>query len=310
MECDDSMVTFKQLEALYWIAESGSFETAAAKLHMSQSAISKRIHELEDAFSVELFDRSKRQARLTEKGLEVLEEARALLEKRDSLIERVCSSDVLVKHLRLGVTELTAMTWLPFLIGEIRERYPAVHIEPYVEPTTQLFGRLQDDQLDLIITPDVFDDVRFVATPLGTVENAWMCAPSLAPPTPIALHELASYTVMIQGPSSGIGMVYERWFASHNVYLPRTLTTRDLLVQVGLTMSGIGFSYLPVKCLSHLVDHGALNIIPTTPGLPQIRYAALYRSDRQKGLNAQIAALAKDVCDFSTLLLNRPYMAI
>ena len=37
------MVTFKQLEALYWIGTLGSFEAAAQHLETTQSAISKRI---------------------------------------------------------------------------------------------------------------------------------------------------------------------------------------------------------------------------------------------------------------------------
>ena len=44
------MLTFKQVEALFWIVELGSFEAAASKLNASQSAISKRIQELESTF--------------------------------------------------------------------------------------------------------------------------------------------------------------------------------------------------------------------------------------------------------------------
>jgi len=62
------MITFKQMEALTWICKSGGFEAAADKLHMSQSAISKRIHELESSFDIEIFDRSKRNAKLTERA--------------------------------------------------------------------------------------------------------------------------------------------------------------------------------------------------------------------------------------------------
>ena len=40
-------MTFKQLEALYWIARLGGFAQAANQLHTSQSAVSKRVHELE-----------------------------------------------------------------------------------------------------------------------------------------------------------------------------------------------------------------------------------------------------------------------
>lgn len=300
------MITFKQLEALYWIAELGSFETAANKLYMSQSAISKRIQELEDSFGVQLFDRSKRQARLTEKGNELLDYAKELLERRDLLVERVSSSEVLVKRFRLGVTELTALTWLPSLVERIRQTYPRVHIEPSVELSSDLFRKLGEDQLDLIVVPDVYDDARFVVTPLKAVENAWMCAPHLAPARlPIGLEELGSYTVLTQGSSSGTGLVYERWLSSHNVQMPRTLTSHNLLVQVGLTLSGLGISYLPKQCLSHLVAAGTLSIISTQPGLPLIRYAALYRLDRQMGLNGHVAQLAQKSCDFSNLLLNR-----
>ena len=38
-------MTFKQLEALYWIAKLGGFAQAANQLHTSQSAVSKRVHE-------------------------------------------------------------------------------------------------------------------------------------------------------------------------------------------------------------------------------------------------------------------------
>lgn len=41
-----AMLTFKQMEAVYWIVQLGSFEAAAAKLNASQSAISKRVLEL------------------------------------------------------------------------------------------------------------------------------------------------------------------------------------------------------------------------------------------------------------------------
>ena len=44
-----SMITLKQLEALYWCAKLQSFASAANRLHTSQSAISKRISELERA---------------------------------------------------------------------------------------------------------------------------------------------------------------------------------------------------------------------------------------------------------------------
>src|SRR3546814_9710181 len=58
------MITLKQLEAFNWIAKLGTFERAAAKLNTTQSAISKRIQELEASIGLPLLDRSHRGARL------------------------------------------------------------------------------------------------------------------------------------------------------------------------------------------------------------------------------------------------------
>lgn len=298
------MITFKQMEALYWIVETGSFEAAANHLHMSQSAISKRIQELEEAFSTALFDRSRRQARLTEKGAELLECSRELLERRDALLEQVCSSEMLVRRLRLGVTELTALTWLPRFVDAIRQKYPRIQIEPSVELSSELYRKLEHDQLDLIVVPDVFQDARFVSTPLKSVHNAWMCGPELFKKEgEVALTDLAAHTVMTQGSSSGTGLLYERWLAEHGVHLPRTITSHNLLVQVGMTISGLGISYLPRDCLSHMVQRGALRVIDTNPSLPPVNYSVLYMAGGRQGINAQLTELATQCCDFSKLLL-------
>ncbi|WP_324769533.1 LysR family transcriptional regulator [Pokkaliibacter plantistimulans] len=301
---NSTMITFKQLEALLWVVELGGFEAAANKLNMSQSAISKRIQELEDTFDVAIFDRSKRTARLTEKGQELLDHARELIDRRDFMLERVSAREVLVRHLRLGVTELTAFTWLPKLVDMIRKTYPKVQIEPSVESSAELFRKLEEDQLDLIVVPDVFNDTRFISVPLHSVENAWMCSPSLSNISEtIDLSELANFPVHVQSNSSGTGLVYDRWFAEHRIQLPKTVVSQNLLVQIGLTLSGVGVSYLPRVCLQHLIDQGTLHILKTRPGLPRIRYAVLYRADRQLGINQHIAQLAEQACDFSKLLL-------
>ncbi|HCT08166.1 MAG TPA: LysR family transcriptional regulator [Pseudomonas sp.] len=298
------MYTLKQLEAFYWSSELGSFSASSRKLHTTQSAITKRIQELEETFDVEIFDRSKRNARLTEKGGELLDYARDLLNSRDQLLERVSARNVLVRRFRLGVTELTALTWLPALVEALRQAYPKVQIEPSVELSSELFRKLESDQLDLVIVPDAYSDSRFHSTPLQSVDNAWICSRGLIPDAdPVSLETLASYTVLTQGSQSGTGLIYERWMATHNVQMPRTLTSHNLLVQVGLALSGIGVSYLPKACLSHLIEQGSLRALVTEPELPSVRYVALHRVDRQFGLNQDVAQMAQACCDFSRLLL-------
>lgn len=299
------MITLKQIEAIYWIVELGSFEAAAAKLNMSQSAISKRVQELEDAFGVSIFDRSRRSARLTQKGVELYGCAVEMLRQRDDLLERISSKETLVRRFRIGVTELTALTWLPLFIDRIHQTYPKVDLEPSIELSTDLVRRLEADELDLIIVPDIFRDARFVTNVLDSVENAWMCSPSLYPgDEPIDLQSLSAFTVLTQGGSSGTGQTYERWLAEHDVRLSKTLTSHYLVAQVGLAISGVGISYLPKHCMSTLVDQGRLKVIRTTLPLPPIPYVCVHRADRYQGLSVEVARLARETCDFTKLIIT------
>ena len=106
--------------------------------------------------------------------------ARRLLEQRNEAVEQFQRPEVLERHIRIGVTELTAMTWLPRLVSAIQTRYPKVIIEPHVDASVTLKEKLLDDQVDLMIVPQVFEDQRFVSKRIGVVEHALMCKPSLA----------------------------------------------------------------------------------------------------------------------------------
>jgi DNA-binding transcriptional LysR family regulator len=298
------LITFKQLEAIYWIADLGSFAAAAAKLNTTQSAVSKRVQELEQHFNVELFDRSKRTARLTEKGAEILIHAKSLLEERDHFIERVSSSQVLIRHFRLGVTELTAMTWLPRLVGMIRSEYPRVSIEPDVELSATLFDRLMNDTVDLIIIPDVFNDSRCITVPLKAVENAWMAVPDLyESDEPLSLADLSRFTMLVQGNRSGTGLVYGRWLSTHGVSPSKTVNCESLVAQIGFTVSGLGVSYLPVPVTAQLIREGRLKRIPMTTRLPHVRYAVLFRADRSSDFKNTVARFAEECCNFETFFL-------
>ena len=74
---------------LQTIADTGSFAAAARASHMVPSALTYRVRQIEDALDVLLFDRSSRQARLTEAGDELLREGARLLADIDAVANRV-----------------------------------------------------------------------------------------------------------------------------------------------------------------------------------------------------------------------------
>lgn len=293
-------MTFKQLEALYWIVQLGGFAQAAEKLHASQPAISKRIHELEQQYSIALFDRTQRTARLTEKGEELFLLSKALLKQRDAAVEQFIGPEVMQRRLRIGVTELTAMTWFPRLILSIQTSMPKIVIEPTVEDTAVLKDKLINDQLDVILVPDAFADLRLPRAPIGKVESAWMCRPSyVGLRGPMTLHDLVRHRLLVQGESSGTGRIYDAWMKSHGVVPDNVIRVSNLMAVLGLAVAGLGIGYLPRDCLQSMLDAKTLRIVKMKPALPAIDYVALRRDEGRSRLLTSVIGLAKECCDFS-----------
>jgi len=296
------MMTFKQLEAVYWIARLGGFSQAATKLHTSQSAISKRVQELEGLFGTDLFDRAARSSRLTEKGQEMFAIAKRLLEERDHAVEQFRSPEVLERRVRIGVTELTAMTWLPKLVNLIEGKYPRVTIEPDVDTSKSLREKLAVDQLDLMIVPRPSSDAGLASKPVGRVKNAWMCKPGLVPSRKaVKIQELAAYRLLTQSDRSGTGSIYAQWLEALNVAPTEKIVSNNLMAIIGMTVSGLGVSHLPRKCLQPMIREGSLAVINTIPDLPDIEYVAAHNSGRASTLVASIIAFAQEACDFDRL---------
>ena len=297
------MITLKQLETLHWIAQLGTFERAAIKLNTTQSAVSKRIQELEVASGLPVFDRNQRGARLTEKGEHLLALGQEMLALQDRILELKEHKEMPARRLRLGVTELSALTWLPRLVTKLREEYPTVMIEPDVDMSRNLYERLHEDAIDVIVIPEAFSIPEITSVRVGDVANVWMARPGVVKQRrTLTLEELAEYPILAQGGRSGSGLFFSKWLKSEGVIFPKVLSSDSLTALVGLTVAGLGVSYLPRRCFHPLVDEGKLVVVPTRPALPLVPYAAMYRNDRPSAFTTAVANIARNTCNFSRQL--------
>lgn len=295
-------ITLKQLEALFWIVQLGTFERAALKLNTTQSAISKRIQELESAVRFAIFDRSQRGARLTERGEHLLAISGEMLGLAERIGELKASQDLAPRKLTIGVTELTAMTWLPRFVAALRHQYPTVTIEPEVDMSRPLYTRLIEGAIDLIVIPDAFERSEVTAVPLKSVVNVWMAKPGLVDiDKTLHISELTRLPILSQGGSSGSGVYLNKWLRENGTVFPRAISSNSLTALLGFTVAGLGVSYVPVDCFRPMIEEGKLEVIPTTPELPPVPYVAMYRDDRPNRVTAAVAQLAAQVCDFSAM---------
>lgn len=295
------MITLKQMEAFRWVAQLGSFQRAASKLNTTQSAISKRIQELEAASGLIVLDRGQRGARLTAEGEQLLALGEDMLALQDRAMAIKHGLAVPSRRLRLGVTELTALTWLPRLVAALRQELPNIIIDLDVNSSCSLNKKLLDDLVDLIVVPDLFSDPKYINTQLAKVAYSWVAQPSLVPAgKSVALEELTSYTLLTQGRNSGAAIHVEKWIKEDSVHFPQTLRCESLMALVGLAVAGLGVAWIPNPVLGQLLRENKLARIETDRSLPELVYSALHRQDRGDVFFDAVVSVVRRACDFTS----------
>src|SRR4249920_1736050 len=123
-------LTLRQLHAFCAVAELGSFTAAAGKLHLTQSALSVLVRELEHQLGTRVFDRHTRRVLLTEAGAELLPRAaRVLAELEQAVAEVGALRDKRRGRLRLAMPQLMASTLGARAIAAFHAQHPDVTIE-------------------------------------------------------------------------------------------------------------------------------------------------------------------------------------
>lgn len=145
-------LTFKQLRYLEALARHGHFGRAAEACAISQPALSQQIKALEEELGTELFERDRRQVRLTSFGEEIAQRARDILRSLDELegYARAARSG-LVARLRIGVIPTVAPYLLPGLIGDLTRLHGGLDLHVRETLTPRLVQELNEGRLDMAI---------------------------------------------------------------------------------------------------------------------------------------------------------------
>ncbi|MDW5444805.1 LysR family transcriptional regulator [Polaromonas sp. SM01] len=147
-------VTLRQLRAFLAIADAGGFAAAARRLHLTPSALSLLIKELESGMNVRLFDRTTRSTVLSLAGSEFYPLARKVLD--DLALALETTQDLEQKKrgtVRIACTPLYASTTLPELILRYRQQYPAIAVYVLDSLNQQALARVVSGEADLGIAP-------------------------------------------------------------------------------------------------------------------------------------------------------------
>ncbi|MGD8483506.1 MAG: LysR family transcriptional regulator [Thioalkalispiraceae bacterium] len=165
------------LASLRAIVEKGGVSEAARALHVSQSAISKRLKSLEECYGIPLMERVAGRLRLTEVGEKVYMLAVHTLDKQVALRDEI---NDLVKgktSLRMEVTFGIGEHLLPDLLFNFKEQYPDYQIDFRMNYSREIEKNLATERVDMALL-EIAPDHPDVLVQKWMEDELWLvCAP-------------------------------------------------------------------------------------------------------------------------------------
>lgn len=298
-----NQITLKQLEAFAFVADTGTFRKAAAALGTTQPNISVRIASLEETLGVVLMHRDAGSVRLTEKGQEILADARRVLRTTEELLETAGRRDLIEERLRLGVTELIAATWLHRFMRAFREMYPKVRFELTIDLSQEIENQLSAGQLDLAILTEPFRTKSTGVIPLGSYAYGWVTTPQVADqlgqrPDMATVH---AQGILSHGKHTLASISLRKHLEAQRLHPAYVIHSSSISSALNMAIDGMGVALLPRALFEPVVASGGLSEVVCDWNAPPLNFFSRFdkRSaplfvERAANLTADIAADHKE----------------
>ena len=303
------VLTPDALSLLQAVSQTGSFAAAARELGLVPSAVTYRVRQIEDALDVLLFDRSSRQARITEAGAELLREGARLLQEIDAVAKRVRRvATGWESELTIAVDTVIACPTLMELAEAFYELDPPTRLRLRDEAVSGTLEALASGRADLAIgivhEPGTVAGIH--SHPLGEVLFVYAVAPH---------HPLAK----TKGPISDEMLQKHRAVAVADTVQNGVAATFGLLAgQDVLTMPsmrakldaqlrGLGGGFVPEPMARPYIERGALVVKEIARKTRTVPLSYAWRSSAMPGraLEWWLAQLERPAT--RRALLNRHY---
>jgi DNA-binding transcriptional LysR family regulator len=202
----------RQLAAFCTVVERKSFSQAAARLGVTQPAVSLQIRSLEQRLGRQLLDRSGRRVEPTEAGRRLYASAQRLLAAEEDLLEELAADEegVVTGTLELGASTGPGGTVVPLLLCEFQQHHADVRVRLSVSDTQTVVEQVADRLLELGIVGAGRKHRGVTFEPFFRDEVVLACPPNhdLAGKT-ISLEQLKSEPLIVMQEGAGVRQVIE-----------------------------------------------------------------------------------------------------
>lgn len=238
-----------QLTAFITVAQYHSFSKAAEQLHLTQSAVSKRVATLESDLDVALFERFGQRIQLTEAGKTLLTDAREILDKVEQMQQYSDISKVRVAgKLRVATSHHIGLYRLPQILQRFVSEYPDVQLDMKFMDSEIAYEEVSQGALDIAIAtlPQTIDK-SIITIPLWTdelvimfsVQHAMNQIKTISPQT------LADYPAILPDTGTFTRRIIDNVFANNHIEYQLAFSTNYLETIKVMVAAGLGWSVLP-----------------------------------------------------------------
>ncbi|MDQ8032487.1 LysR family transcriptional regulator [Bordetella genomosp. 1] len=298
------MLEIRHLETLAAIRDGGSLQEAAERLHLTQSALSHQLRDLETRLGTPLLNRRTRPARLTTAGLRVLALADEVLPKMRSTereLQRLAAGRT--GRLHLAIDCHSCFQWLMPALDEFRGQWPDVALDLSAAFSFAPLPALVRGDLDLVITsdPQPLESVTYLPLFKYELVLAVSEANPLAASRNIMPEQLVDQTLITYPVDRQRLDIFTAFLDPADVE-PAGVRRAELTPMIAqLVASNRGVAALPHWTLTEYLDQGWLRVCHLGPqGVWRTLYAAVRAEDSDTSYIREFLTIGRDVC-FKTL---------
>jgi DNA-binding transcriptional LysR family regulator len=258
----NTKLDIEELQTFVEVADAGGVSSAALRLGVSKSIVSRRLVRLEEELGVQLLARSTRGAALTEAGATFRDYAARVCAEIEVAREAILPAGDLRGRLRVAAPFSLGPTHFAPILAEMARRHPRLHIQTCY---SDRFVDLIAEGYDCAIRVGYLPDSNLIARRIGPVHGKLVASPDYvkahgSPETP---EELVAHQALMQGT--------EAWQLTDG---DKIITVRPQgrfkadngTALVAAATAGLGIAYLPDSLTHEYVASGAL--VPVMTNYP------------------------------------------
>ncbi|MEZ8213673.1 LysR substrate-binding domain-containing protein [Vibrio sp. 1F148] len=279
------MIELKHLRTLTTLRDSGSLTATATSLHLTQSALSHQLKDLEARIGGQLFLRKTRPVKFTSEGeilLKLADEIQPQIAKAEN--ELASLKEDVNGRLHMAIECHSCFQWLMPALKEYQVAWPSVTLDFSSGFGFEPLPALMAGELDLVITSDIQPRSEVHYEPLFDFEMRLITAINspLAEKPSIEPQDLSDITMLSYPVQKQRLDVVKHFLQPAGVEPKKWKQADNTLMLVQMVSAGLGVAALPNWAISEFSRQGLIASKPLGNGLSRRLFAAVRNSEKDK----------------------------